>query len=106
MGVDVIQNCEVTGMLRSGGKITGVATKRGTIRAKKVAVVTSGHTSNIMEMAGVRMPVESVCLQALVSEPIKPVIEPSSMVSDVPSTARMPPKCIWRSTTEIILAAA
>ncbi|MEM9471716.1 MAG: sarcosine oxidase subunit beta family protein [Pseudomonadota bacterium] len=83
MGVDVIQNCEVTGMLRSGGRITGVATKRGTIRAKKVAVVTSGHTSNIMEMAGVRMPVESVCLQALVSEPIKPVIDCVVMANTV-----------------------
>ena len=83
MGVDVIQNCEMTGMLRSGGKITGVETKRGTIRAKKVAVVTSGHTSNIMEMAGVSLPVESVCLQALVSEPIKPVIDCVVMANTV-----------------------
>ncbi|MGB7206758.1 MAG: FAD-dependent oxidoreductase, partial [Anderseniella sp.] len=51
MGVDVIQKCEVTGMIRNGGAIAGIETSRGTIRAKKVAVVTSGHTSNIMEMA-------------------------------------------------------
>ena len=83
MGVDVIQKCEVTGMIRSGDSIAGVETTRGTIRAKKVAVVTSGHTSNIMEMAGVRMPIESLCLQALVSEPIKPVIDCVVMANTV-----------------------
>ena len=83
MGVDVIQKCEVTGMIRNGDSIAGVETTRGTIRAKKVAVVTSGHTSNIMEMAGVRMPIESLCLQALVSEPIKPVIDCVVMANTV-----------------------
>ena len=83
MGVDVIQKCEVTGMIRNGGAIAGIETSRGTIRAKKVAVVTSGHTSNIMEMAGVNMPMESVCLQALVSEPIKPVIDCVVMANTV-----------------------
>lgn len=83
MGVDVIQQCEVTGMLRKGVSIAGVETSRGTIRAKKVAVVTSGHTTNLMDMAGVRMPMESVCLQALVSEPIKPVIDCVVMANTV-----------------------
>jgi sarcosine oxidase subunit beta len=83
MGVDVIQQCEVTGMLRKGGAIAGIETTRGTIRAKKVAVVTSGHTSNLMEMADVRMPMESVCLQALVSEPIKPAIDCVVMANTV-----------------------
>ncbi len=83
MGVDVIQNCEVTGMIRKGAAIGGIETNRGTIRAKKVAVVTSGHTSNLMEMADVRMPMESVCLQALVSEPIKPVIDCVVMANTV-----------------------
>ena len=73
MGVDIIQNCEVTGINRSpDGKVTGVETNRGTIGAKKVGVVAAGHTSVLMEMAGVRMPLESYPLQALVSEPVKP----------------------------------
>jgi sarcosine oxidase subunit beta len=72
-GVHVIQNCEVTGITRgSNGHITGVETTRGPIGAKKVGVVAAGHTSVIMEMAGVRMPLESFPLQALVSEPVKP----------------------------------
>jgi sarcosine oxidase subunit beta len=72
-GVHIIQNCAVTGVRRSGnGHVTGVETTRGLIGAKKVGVVAAGHTSVIMEMAGVRMPLESFPLQALVSEPVKP----------------------------------
>lgn len=72
-GVHIIQNCAVTGVRRSSnGQITGVETTRGFIGAKKVGVVAAGHTSVIMEMAGVRMPLESFPLQALVSEPVKP----------------------------------
>lgn len=73
MGVDIIQNCEVTGILRDGDQVTGVETTRGTIHTRKVGVVASGHTSVIMSMAGVRMPLQSHILQALVSEPVKPV---------------------------------
>jgi sarcosine oxidase subunit beta len=73
-GVDIIQNCEVTGIGRAAdGSVASVETTRGTIRAKKVGVVAAGHTSVIMAMAGVRMPLESYPLQALVSEPVKPV---------------------------------
>jgi len=73
-GVHVIQNCEVTGIRRSGnGSVTGVETSRGFIGAKKVGVVAAGHTSVLMQMADVRMPLESYPLQALVSEPVKPV---------------------------------
>lgn len=75
LGVDIIQNCEVTGLRRDGGKITGVETAKGFIGAKKVAVVTAGSTSTVMDMAGVRMPLESVALQALVSEPLKPMLD-------------------------------
>jgi sarcosine oxidase subunit beta len=82
-GVDIIQNCAVTGIMRDGGRVTGVETTRGTIRARKVAVVVAGHTSVIMDMAGVRMPIESVCLQALVSEPIKPVLDVVVMANTV-----------------------
>jgi sarcosine oxidase subunit beta len=74
MGVDIIQNCEVTGIRRGlDGAVEAVETTRGTIRARKVGVVAAGHTSVVMAMAGVRLPLESYPLQALVSEPVKPV---------------------------------
>jgi len=73
-GVDIIQNCEVTGIRRAAnGAVTGVETSKGFIGAKKIGVVAAGNTSVIMNMAGVRMPLESYPLQALVSEPVKPV---------------------------------
>ncbi|TIY03050.1 MAG: sarcosine oxidase subunit beta family protein [Mesorhizobium sp.] len=74
LGVHIIQNCEVTGVKRApNGAVTGVETTRGFIGARKVGVVAAGHSSVIMNMAGVRMPLESYPLQALVSEPVKPV---------------------------------
>src|SRR5690606_36437249 len=74
-GVDIIQNCPVTAIRRdASGHVTGVETPRGFIKAKKVAVVAAGSTSVVMETAGVRMPLESFPLQALVSEPVKPII--------------------------------
>jgi sarcosine oxidase subunit beta len=74
LGVDIIQNCEVTGIRRNtAGAVEGVDTSRGLIRAPKVGVAAAGHTSTIMAMAGMRMPLESYPLQALVSEPIKPI---------------------------------
>ena len=73
-GVHIIQNCEVTGIRRSpNGHVTGVETSRGPIGARKIGVVAAGHSSVLMDMAGVRMPLESFPLQALVSEPVKPV---------------------------------
>jgi sarcosine oxidase subunit beta len=73
LGVDIIQNCEVTGIQRAtSGEVTGVETTRGRIGGKKIGVVAAGHTSVLMGMAGVRMPLESFPLQALVSEPVKP----------------------------------
>jgi sarcosine oxidase subunit beta len=75
LGVDIIQNCEVTGISRTAsGAVNAVETTRGRIAARKVAVVAAGHTSVVMAMAGVRMPLESYPLQALVSEPVKPVL--------------------------------
>jgi sarcosine oxidase, subunit beta len=75
LGVDIIQNCEVTGIRRSlNGAVEGVETTKGYIRAPRVGVAAAGHTSVIMGMAGVRMPLESFPLQALVSEPVKPVV--------------------------------
>ena len=72
-GVDIIQNCPVTAIRRGpDGRVTGVETGKGFIGAKKIAVSAAGHTSVVMETAGVRMPLESFPLQALVSEPVKP----------------------------------
>jgi sarcosine oxidase subunit beta len=73
-GVDIIQNCAVTGIDRdSSGAVASVQTTRGTIKTKKIGVSAAGNTSVVMAMAGVRMPLESYPLQALVSEPVKPV---------------------------------
>ena len=73
-GVDIIENCEVTGIRRdAAGAVAAIDTTRGVIRTKRVGVVAAGHTSVLMEMAGVRMPLESYPLQALVSEPVKSI---------------------------------
>ncbi|WP_192255798.1 sarcosine oxidase subunit beta [Mesorhizobium silamurunense] len=74
-GVDIIENCEVTGFLRDGDRITGVTTTRGDIRAKKVALAVAGSTGQVMQLAGIsHMPIESYVLQAFVSESLKPII--------------------------------
>ena len=73
-GVDIIQNCEVTGFRIENGKIKGVDTSRGYIGAKKVASSVAGSSSRVMSMAGMRLPLESHVLQAFVSEGLKPTI--------------------------------
>ena len=73
-GVDLIQNCEVTGIDIENGSVTGVQTTRGAIRAKKVAIIVAGRSSQVAAMAGMRLPIESHVLQAFVSEGLKPVI--------------------------------
>ena len=73
-GVDIIQNCAVNAIRRGpDGAVIGVDTAKGFIRAKKVAVSAAGNTSVVMDSAGLRMPLESFPLQALVSEPVKPI---------------------------------
>ncbi len=74
LGVDIIQNCEVTGIDVRAGKVEGVETTRGPIRCQKLAVVAAGHSSVLAAMAGFRLPIESFPLQALVSEPVKPCV--------------------------------
>ena len=69
-GVHIIQNCQVTGIRREGGAVVGVETTQGYIKAAKVAVVAAGNTTTLADMAGVRLPLESHPLQALVSEPL------------------------------------
>ena len=73
-GVDIIQNCEVTGFKIVHNTVQGVETTQGFIGAKKVGCVVAGHCSVLAEMAGFRLPIESFPLQALVSEPIKPIL--------------------------------
>ncbi|WP_457937537.1 sarcosine oxidase subunit beta family protein [Mesorhizobium sp. 10J20-29] len=76
LGVDIIENCEVTGFLRDGDQVTGVQTSRGEIRAAKVAVAVAGHTGEVMKLAGIdRMPIESQVLQAFVTESLKPFLD-------------------------------
>jgi sarcosine oxidase subunit beta len=74
-GVDIIQNCEVTGFLRgSDGRIGGIETSRGTITANKIGLAVAGNSSRVAALAGLRLPIESHVLQAFVSEGLKPVI--------------------------------
>jgi len=73
-GVDILQNCEVTGFQTENGACVGVETTRGSIKAKKVAVCVAGSSSRVMEMAGMRLPIESHVLQAFVTEGLKPVL--------------------------------
>ena len=74
-GVDLIQNCEVTGIDIENGKVKGVQTTRGVIRAKKVALAAAGRSGQVAALAGMRLPIESHVLQAFVSEGIKPVLD-------------------------------
>jgi len=75
LGVDIIQNCEVSGFLRHGDAVTGVSTTRGDIRADRVGIAAAGHSSVLARLAGFRLPVTSYALQAMVSEPVKPVLD-------------------------------
>ncbi len=74
-GVDMIQNCEVTGITMAGGRAVGVETSRGPIRAKKIAMAVAGNSSRVAAMAGMRLPIETHVLQAFVSEGLKPLID-------------------------------
>ena len=73
-GIDIVQNCEVTGVRVSNGRVVGVDTSRGPIRADKVALAVAGSSSNLAGMAGLRLPIETHVLQAFVSEGVKPLI--------------------------------
>ncbi|MNY07891.1 Sarcosine oxidase subunit beta [compost metagenome] len=75
LGVDIIQNCEVIDILQSSGRVQGVKTSQGIIQADKVAIAVAGNTSVMAEMTGIKLPIVSAALQAMVSEPIKPVLD-------------------------------
>ncbi|HEV2334287.1 MAG TPA: sarcosine oxidase subunit beta family protein [Stellaceae bacterium] len=74
-GVDIIENCEVTAIRAADGRVVGVDTGRGAIDAEKVAICAAGHNSVVAAMAGLRLPLQSHPLQALVSEPLKPILD-------------------------------
>jgi methylglutamate dehydrogenase subunit A len=75
LGVDIIQQCEVTGIRMQGGAVSGVDTSRGFIATPKIGIAVAGHSSQVAALAGIRLPIESHVLQALVTEPIKPVLD-------------------------------
>ncbi len=79
LGVDIIQMCAVTGFDIKNGEVVGVQTAKGHIKTKKVAIAVAGHSSVLAEMAGFRLPVSSMALQACVSEPLKPVFDAAIM---------------------------
>jgi len=83
MGMDIIQQCEVTGVRSDAGRVTGVETTKGFIATKKLGIVMAGHSGQVAEMAGFRLPVEAVARQALVSEPIKPCMDVVVMANTV-----------------------
>ena len=83
MGMDIIQQCEVTGIQKSRGQVTGVRTTKGNIKCKRLGMIVAGHSSVLADMAGFRLPIESVPLQALVSEPIKPCMDVVVMANTV-----------------------
>ncbi len=81
--MDIIQQCKVTAITQKNGKVSGVQTTKGAIKCKKMGIVVAGHSGHLAEMAGFRLPLESVALQALVSEPIKPCMDVVVMANTV-----------------------
>ncbi|MCC6203466.1 MAG: sarcosine oxidase subunit beta family protein [Hyphomicrobiales bacterium] len=75
LGVDIIQNCEITDFIVEGGRCRGVITARGPIRAERTGMAVAGHSSVLAAKAGFRLPVNSYALQACVSEPVKPILD-------------------------------
>ena len=83
MGMDIIQKCEVTGVLQEAGRVSCVQTTKGDISCEKLGIVVAGHSGDLAAKAGFRLPIESVPLQALVSEPIKPIMDCVVMANTV-----------------------
>jgi sarcosine oxidase subunit beta len=83
LGVDIVQQCEVTGMQVSDSRVLAVHTNRGTIAAERIALCVAGHSSHLAAMAGLRLPVTSITLQAMVTEPVRPVFDTVMMSGPV-----------------------
>jgi sarcosine oxidase subunit beta len=75
LGVDIVQNCEVTGFQMSGSRVTGVGTSLGAVAADRVVMSVAGHSSVLAQRAGLRVPITTMALQAMVTEPIKPALD-------------------------------
>ena len=75
LGVDIVQNCEVTGFDIAGGRVRGVQTSRGHIAADKVVMSVAGYSSELARLAGLRLPITTMALQAMVTEPVKPILD-------------------------------
>jgi sarcosine oxidase subunit beta len=75
LGVDIVERCEVTGIRVEHGRVAGVRTTRGDIDTRRIGIAVAGNSSRVAAMAGVRLPIESHVLQAMVSEPVKPVLD-------------------------------
>ena len=75
LGVSIVQGCEVTGIKVHGGRVRAVETTQGTVAAPNVLIAVAGHSSVLAGMAGLSLPIQSTCLQAMVTEPVKPLIE-------------------------------
>ena len=103
LGVDIVQNCEVTGFLREGDSVVGVDTTRGQIRAPKVALAVAGHSSVLAAKAGFRLPVTSYALQAFVTEPLKPVLScvAISMATGTYASASLTRVSSWSAAVSI-----
>ncbi len=89
LGVDIIQNCEVTGFQTGSGRIGGVSTSQGVIAADRVVMSVAGHSSVLAQRAGLRVPITTMALQAMVTEPIKPALD-SIVVSGCDPCLREP----------------
>ena len=87
LGVDIVQNCEVRGFIEEAGAIVGVDTSVGRIRAGKLGIAAAGHSSVLAKMAGFKLPVTSYALQAMVSEPVKPLLNTVVMSAAIGSYA-------------------
>jgi sarcosine oxidase, subunit beta len=87
LGVDIIQNCEVKDFIKEKGSVTGVDTNLGKIRGGRVGIAAAGHSSVLAKLAGFRLPVTSYALQAMVSEPVKPMLDTVVMSSAIGSYA-------------------
>ena len=82
-GVDIIQQCEVTGLQSNDSRITAIETTRGRIEADKVALCVAGHSGHLAAMAGLRLPIHSIPLQAMVTEPVKPIFHTALMSAHI-----------------------
>jgi len=82
-GVDIIQQCEVTGMNSSDSRISSLETTKGAISADRVALCVAGHSGHLAKMAGLRLPITSIALQAMVTEPVKPIFHVSLMSAHI-----------------------